>query len=550
MRQPQTKKAKEPIALRTRKIANGNESLYLYQYINGKIHRQYLGLFLIPELTPADKIANANTMAIANAMKAQAILEFTTKATGIQTAAARQNSKLLFTDWMETVAESDLTSKARKGEKRSKSYENLVKNTISHVQTYAQQEYGTQNIFIANVDRNFCEGFISYLKTAKQRKRGRTADPNAPRHDERARVRAVALLNKEQRPPVSKSSARCYFQAFARAVRAAKSVKPETNLYTWLDLQADQCKGEASARTMRAAARHLEIYRKGHRTTVADATPEMIEGFRTYFETAQQLPPAPRAKKEKPEASTKEGTPISPKTAYTYFCMFKHALQQAYDKGIIKEMPIGRDDGLPDPETHRDFLTIEELQRLIATECEAIQTKRAFLFSCFCGLRLSDVRTLTWQHLQDEDGYLNLSKIMKKTRKEITTYLSSNARKWLPAPEEAQPDGTIFTLPSTTAIEGALKRWAKRAGINKDISFHVARHTFGTMLVTKGEDLYTVQKLMGHANIQTTQIYAEIVGQKKKAAIDLLESIDTDVTPKATTAGTSARKPRAKKATK
>lgn len=70
-----------------------------------------------------------------------------------------------------------------------------------------------------------------------------------------------------------------------------------------------------------------------------------------------------------------------------------------------------------------------------------------------------------------------------------------------------------------------LSRWAQAAGINKHITFHVARHTHATMMITLGADLYTVSKLLGHTNIQTTQIYAKIVDETKSKAIDLIPDL-------------------------
>ena len=71
----------------------------------------------------------------------------------------------------------------------------------------------------------------------------------------------------------------------------------------------------------------------------------------------------------------------------------------------------------------------------------------------------------------------------------------------------------------------SLQHWAKVAGITKHISFHVARHTHATMMLTLGADLYTVSKLLGHKNIATTQIYAKIVDKKKEEAIGLIPNL-------------------------
>ena len=70
-----------------------------------------------------------------------------------------------------------------------------------------------------------------------------------------------------------------------------------------------------------------------------------------------------------------------------------------------------------------------------------------------------------------------------------------------------------------------LDRWAKQAGILKHVTFHVARHTHATMMLTLGADLYTISKLLGHTNIQTTQIYAKLVDESKMKAIALIPDI-------------------------
>lgn len=67
-----------------------------------------------------------------------------------------------------------------------------------------------------------------------------------------------------------------------------------------------------------------------------------------------------------------------------------------------------------------------------------------------------------------------------------------------------------------------LKRWAVRAGITKDITFHSGRHTFAVMMLDLGADIYTVQKLLGHKEIHTTQIYAKMMDKKKQEAAMLI----------------------------
>ena len=111
---------------------------------------------------------------------------------------------------------------------------------------------------------------------------------------------------------------------------------------------------------------------------------------------------------------------------------------------------------------------------------------------------------------------------MKKTGRPVTIPLSQETRRWLP---EAKGDNVpFFDLPTTATVIGrALRMWAEAAGIRKHLSFHVSRHTFGTMMLTLGADIYTTSKLMGHTNIKTTEIYAKIVDKKKEEAINLID---------------------------
>ena len=74
-------------------------------------------------------------------------------------------------------------------------------------------------------------------------------------------------------------------------------------------------------------------------------------------------------------------------------------------------------------------------------------------------------------------------------------------------------------------INDILKIWAADAGITKSVTYHTSRHTFATMLLTLGADLYTVSKLLGHSQIKNTQIYAEIINRRKDEAVNLIDKV-------------------------
>lgn len=228
-------------------------------------------------------------------------------------------------------------------------------------------------------------------------------------------------------------------------------------------------------------------------------------------------------------AKKQEGRTISKGCAHHHQAVLNGALNKAVREGILQQNPMKlldkREKFQPSPE-EREFLTIEELRALMDVPCSNEQVKKAFVFSCFTGLRLSDVRTLTWNKIRKmPDGKtLYVHVMMQKTQKPLNVPLSSEALKMLA--EKENPDEPIFTLPTSDAtINYHVKRWVKAEKINKAVSFHCSRHTFATMMLTLGADLYTTSKLLGHANVTTTQIYSKIIDKKKVETVNLVDRL-------------------------
>ena len=174
----------------------------------------------------------------------------------------------------------------------------------------------------------------------------------------------------------------------------------------------------------------------------------------------------------------------------------------------------------------RGYLEIDEVKKLIEPPCNDEQIKMAFLFACFCGLRLSDVKDMKWKDIKfDADGGAVVSKVQVKTRQSIVVPLSANALMWLPDRGKAKDNEPVYDLPTHFTINRSVKKWAKDAQIEKNVTFHLSRHTFATTLLTLGADIYTTSKLLGHKNLRTTQIYAEVVSKKKAEAVNLMDSV-------------------------
>ena len=164
------------------------------------------------------------------------------------------------------------------------------------------------------------------------------------------------------------------------------------------------------------------------------------------------------------------------------------------------------------------YLTIEEVQRLAKTECEYPAIKRAFLFSCLTGLRRSDVIRLTWGDVYQQGEFTRIIFRQKKTRKQEYLDISPHAAELMG--ERGKEDEHVFPdIHSPSCTNNTIKRWVLRAGIHKEITFHCGRHTFATMMLDLGVDIYTLSKMLGHSDLTNTQIYAKVLDKNRQAAV-------------------------------
>lgn len=224
--------------------------------------------------------------------------------------------------------------------------------------------------------------------------------------------------------------------------------------------------------------------------------------------------------------------PISDVYKEALFARLMVALNKAERDGIIVKNP-GKDiDRSIKPHSEpksRCYLTLDEVQRIINTDyAPDNDVKPAFLFCCFSGLRYSDVQKMTWREITvSADGLAQLETSMKKTGKTLYLPLSDNALKWLPERGDLPEDSRVFyKLPDqVTNADVRLRTLVKKAEISKHVTFHVARHTFATLTLSYGADLYTVSKLLGHSSVRTTQIYAKIVDESKRKAVNLIPKL-------------------------
>jgi len=382
MNKKKTKRVKEPIKVRLKELVDGNKSIYLDLYMNGKREREFLKLYLIPERSSADKEANAQTLRVANAVKSQKIIELQNAAHGFSLTKTR--SKVNLPDFVEHLAD-------QKGAKNKEVHRNFIA-----LRRHLIEYKGIKTTF-DYVNKDFCLGFIEYLKDAK-------------------------CVNYKDDKKLHRNTQRGYMKRLSAVFNAA----------------------------------------------IID---EILE--------------------------------VNP---------FNKIRPEHKIKGT---------------DTNREYLTIDEIRTLDKTECPKPGIKMAFLFACLCGLRLSDMMNLTWEKFQtDNNGNVFIKFTSKKTQRIEYLPINDEAKKYLPDREGTFDHELIFRdLPSKRYLNLILQKWTAHAGIKKHITFHCSRHTYATLLLSKGVTIEVVSKLLGHKCLKTTEIYAKIVDNAKIDAVSILNGI-------------------------
>ena len=266
---------------------------------------------------------------------------------------------------------------------------------------------------------------------------------------------------------------------------------------------------------------HLKIYcKRNPDVTFREITPEWVEGFRRYL--AKEAICQNRYDKE---GNLSAKIPISDSSRQSYWAKLKACLHEAFENHVIPSDPSRGIKGFSVPDQERAYLTVDEVRRLAATPCTYPGLRRAFLFSCLTGLRKSDIMLLRWSDVREENGHTRIVFRQKKTKGQEYLDISPAAIPYL-GERRGQQDLVFYDFKYSSSSNTELRMWAARAGVLKDFAFHCGRHTFAVMMLDLGADIYTVSKLLGHREIKTTQIYANILDKKKQDAVAMIPSIE------------------------
>jgi integrase len=178
----------------------------------------------------------------------------------------------------------------------------------------------------------------------------------------------------------------------------------------------------------------------------------------------------------------------------------------------------------------RQHLCLDEIKLLAKTPCKREVLKKAFLFSCLTGMRWSDIYKLTWSEVHKYGDHYRITFVQKKTKGLEYLDINDQAKKIIGEKDIAdKPNDKVFKgLKYSGYTNFELQKWCWSAGVNKQITFHCGRHTFAVLQLTLGTEIYTLSRLLGHSELRTTEIYAKIVDEKKRDAVNRIPDINIE----------------------
>jgi integrase len=257
-----------------------------------------------------------------------------------------------------------------------------------------------------------------------------------------------------------------------------------------------------------SARKHLLFYFGKHDLSFDELDKDWLDGFKYYLTN---------------EAKTKSDTALSRNTQSSYFNKIRAAINEAHREGIIRDNPLSQVTSIKAKTTKRVYLTLDEVNALAQTECRYSVLKRAFLFSCSTGMRWCDIHRLTWSEIETFNNHKRIifdqAKLSHGDAKSLQYLDMSKSAESLLGPVKAAHERVFKGLKYSAYMNVELLRWCMAAGISKHVTFHAGRHTFAVIQLSRGIDIYAVSKLLGHSELKTTEIYADIIEQRRMEAM-------------------------------
>lgn len=219
--------------------------------------------------------------------------------------------------------------------------------------------------------------------------------------------------------------------------------------------------------------------------------------------------------------------------AKTTYARFKKVVLYAVDNDVIIKNPCkGISVEIDVNRMAKDVLSNDEIATLLATNVpnQNLEIRRAFILSLYCGIRWCDVKDLTFGNVDYSNGFLKFEQSKTKghsSKSGVAIPLNEDLLKLIGEPKTDNPkEEKLFELPSHTMCLKSLRRWVAKAKINKHITWHCARHSFATNILSNGANVKVVADLLGHSSLTYTERYVRAVDEQKRAAINSMPKLN------------------------
>lgn len=220
-------------------------------------------------------------------------------------------------------------------------------------------------------------------------------------------------------------------------------------------------------------------------------------------------------------------------TPHTLYARFKKVILASVDRDVMRKNPCrGISIKIDKNRLTKDILSDEEIKLLLSTNVprQNLEIRRAFILSLYSGMRWCDVKDLTFSNVDYANRLLKFEQAKTKghsSASSVVIPLTDGLLTLIGEPTVAgKKDELIFNLPSHTMCLKSLKRWVRHAGINKHITWHCARHSFATYILSNGANIKVVASLLGHSDLRHTEKYTQAVDSQKVKAINSLPELN------------------------
>ncbi len=247
-----------------------------------------------------------------------------------------------------------------------------------------------------------------------------------------------------------------------------------------------------------SSVRYFQLFANEH-IRFADINLSLCEDFKAFLLQGPKIRESRRG--------------IGHNSALSYFNKFRAALKHAWREKLIDDDLHALCPGLKEIEAEVEFLTMPEIQQLIKTPASNEMNRKLVLFAILTGLRFCDIHYLTWDQVRGESHRYYLQFRQRKTYKPQHVYISDQAFDLLGTRQ--QPEARVFAKIYYNQVRDFLVDWPLNAGIHKHLTFSCLRHTYATLQLDHGTDIYTISKMLGHRHLKTTQRYTRVMDKAK-----------------------------------